>query len=47
MYNLNKESKEVIDETIKEKKSVRLNWIDVAKGICIIAVILGHMGKKI
>lgn len=26
-------------------KKVILNWIDVAKGICILAVILGHMGE--
>ena len=22
----------------------RLGWIDIAKGICLIAVVLGHMG---
>ena len=27
-----------------EKK--RLNWIDIAKGICMIAVVLGHLGVE-
>lgn len=39
---LKNDSKNSVNEV---NKKVRLNWIDVAKGICILAVILGHMGE--
>lgn len=39
---LNNGSKDSVNEV---NKKVKLNWIDVAKGICILAVILGHMGE--
>ncbi len=42
---MNKTSNVIVAENKIEEKNKRLKWIDVAKGICIIAVILGHMGE--
>lgn len=41
--------KEIKEENsnIQELKSKKMNWIDVAKGICIICIILGHMGNNL
>ena len=40
--NINKSE----DMDINKEKTIELKWINVAKGICIIAVILGHMGQS-
>ena len=29
------------------KMNKRINWIDVAKGICILSVMLGHCGNSL
>ena len=38
------DEKETLNKTAN--KLIRIKWIDVAKGICIIAIILGHMGQS-
>ena len=40
--NINKSE----DMDINKEKTIELKWINVAKGICIIAIILGHMGQS-
>ena len=40
------ENKSNENTNINKEVSIKLKWINVAKGICIIAIILGHMGQS-